>query len=131
MLVFGTVLDKLSPRWAFTIFLLGSAGVMFTILNAHTIVGMLLAGACIGFFSNGMFGGYGAVISLLYPTEVRSTANNVIMNTGRAVGGFSSVVIGLLIDHYSLTVVMGFLATLYILSFLVMISLPGLRKIKH
>lgn len=130
MLVFGTVLDKLSPRWAFTIFLLGSAGVMFTILNAHTMLGMLLAGACIGFFSNGMFGGYGAVISLLYPTEVRSTANNVIMNTGRAVGGFSSVVIGLLIDHYSLTVVMGFLATLYILSFLVMISLPGLRKIK-
>lgn len=130
MLVFGTVLDKLSPRWAFTIFLLGSAGVMFTILNAHTMLGMLLAGACIGFFSNGMFGGYGAVISLLYPTEIRSTANNVIMNTGRAVGGFSSVVIGLLIDHYSLTVVMGFLATLYILSFLVMISLPGLRKIK-
>lgn len=103
---------------------------MFTILNAHTMVGMLLAGACIGFFSNGMFGGYGAVISLLYPTEIRSTANNVIMNTGRAVGGFSSVVIGLLIDHYSLTIVMGFLATLYILSFLVMISLPGLRKIK-
>ena len=91
---------------------------------------MLLAGALTGFFSNGMFGGYGAVISQLYPTEIRSTANNLIMNTGRAIGGFSSVVIGLLMDHYNLYVVMGFLSALYVISFLVMVSLPGLKEIQ-
>ena len=35
------------------------------------------------------------------------------MNVGRAIGGFSSVVIGLLMDHYSLGVTMGFLSALY------------------
>lgn len=130
MMVFGTIMDKSGPRWAFGIFLLGSAVVVFAIVNVTSYWAMLLAGASTGFFSNGMFGGYGAVISQLYPTEIRSTANNLIMNTGRAIGGFSSVIIGALMDHYNLYVVMGFLSALYILSFLVMISLPGLREIQ-
>lgn len=130
MMVFGTIMDKSGPRWAFGIFLLGSAVVVFAIVNVTSYWAMLLAGALTGFLSNGMFGGYGAVISQLYPTEIRSTANNLIMNTGRAIGGFSSVIIGALMDHYNLYVVMGFLSALYILSFLVMISLPGLREIQ-
>lgn len=130
MMVFGTIMDKIGPRWAFGIFLLGSAVVVFAIVNVTSYWTMLLAGALTGFFSNGMFGGYGAVISQLYPTEIRSTANNLIMNTGRAIGGFSSVIIGALMDHYNLYVVMGFLSALYIISFLVMISLPGLREIQ-
>ncbi len=76
-----------------------------------------------------MFGGYGAVISRLYPTRIRSTANNVIMNVGRAIGGFSSVVIGLLMDHYNLTVTMAFLSVLYLISFITMLTLPGLRSL--
>lgn len=130
MMVFGTVMDKIGPRWAFGIFLLGSAVVVFAIVNVTSYWAMLFAGALTGFFSNGMFGGYGAVISQLYPTEIRSTANNLIMNTGRAIGGFSSVIIGLLMDHYNLYVVMGFLSALYIISFLVMITLPGLKQIQ-
>lgn len=130
MMVFGTIMDKIGPRWAFGIFLLGSAVVVFAIINVTSYWAMLLAGALTGFFSNGMFGGYGAVISQLYPTEIRSTANNLIMNTGRAIGGLSSVIIGALMDHYNLYVVMGFLSALYIISFLVMISLPGLREIQ-
>ncbi|MDA3784722.1 MFS transporter [Lactobacillus delbrueckii] len=130
IMVFGTIMDKICPRWAFGIFLLGSAVVVFAIVNVTNYWTMLLAGALTGFFSNGMFGGYGAVISQLYPTEIRSTANNLIMNTGRAIGGFSSVIIGALMDHYNLYVVMGFLSALYIISFLVMISLPGLREIQ-
>lgn len=131
MMAFGTIMDNFGPRWAFGIFLLGSASVMFTILMVKSAVALILAGSLIGFFSNGMFGGYGAVISRLYPTEIRSTANSIIMNVGRAIGGFSSVVIGLLMDHYSLAVTMGCLSALYILSFLVMQALPGMRKLAH
>ncbi len=129
MVAFGHLLDKFGPRLSFAIFLLGSASVMFAILFAKTNAVLLLIGAIIGFFSNGMFGGYGAVISRLYPTEIRSTANNVIMNVGRAIGGFSSVAIGLLMDHFNLSVTMGFLSALYIISFIVMMSLPGLRTL--
>ncbi len=130
MVVFGTLMDKLGPRWAFGIFLPGSAIVMFSILFARTSLTLILAGALIGFFSNGMFGGYGAVISRLYPTEIRATANSIIMNTGRAIGGFSSVVIGILMDHFTLGVTMGCLAALYLFSFAIMLSLPGIRSLQ-
>ena len=129
MITFGSILDFFGPRRAFGIFLLASAAMVFTITLAHNTISLLIIGAIVGFFSNGMFGGYGAVISRLYPTEIRSTANNVIVNIGRAVGGFSSVVIGILMDHYSITVVMAFLSILYVISFITMITLPGMKKL--
>ncbi len=90
MMTFGTILDYFGPRRAFGIFLIASALMVYTITLAHNLVSLLIIGAVVGFFSNGMFGGYGgAVISRLYPTEIRSTANNVIVNVGRAVGGDS------------------------------------------
>ncbi|MDU4240241.1 MAG: MFS transporter, partial [Limosilactobacillus fermentum] len=131
MVAFGTIFDRLGPQVAFGIFLLGSAAVMFVILVVKSATALILAGALIGFFSNGMFGGYGAMISRLYPTAIRSTANSMIMNVGRAIGGFSSVVIGILMDRYSLAVTMACLAGLYVVSFLVSQTLPGIRKLQH
>lgn len=131
MMAFGTIFDHFGPRRAFTIFLIGSALMVYTLSLANNMASLLAIGAVVGFFSNGMFGGYGAVISRLYPTEIRSSANNIIVNIGRAIGGFSSVVIGILMDHYNLGVVMGFLSALYIISFVVMLSLPGLRNLSR
>ncbi|MCG4787780.1 MFS transporter, partial [Roseburia faecis] len=58
MVAFGTIFDRLGPQVAFGIFLLGSAAVMFVILVVKSATALILAGALIGFFSNGMFGGY-------------------------------------------------------------------------
>lgn len=129
MMTFGSIFDYFGPRRAFAIFLIGSALMVYTLSLAQNMATLLVIGAVVGFFSNGMFGGYGAVISRLYPTEIRSSANNIIVNVGRAIGGFSSVVIGILMDRYNLGVVMGFLSALYIISFIVMITLPGLRDL--
>ncbi|APT18661.1 MULTISPECIES: MFS transporter [Amylolactobacillus] len=127
MMTFGHILDFFGPRRAFGIFLIASALSVFSINLVYNEISLLIAGAILGFFSNGMFGGYGAVISRLYPTEIRSTANNVIVNVGRAIGGFSSVAIGFLMDFYNLVVVMGFLSVLYLLSFIVMLSIGNLK----
>ncbi|RMC50914.1 MFS transporter [Lactobacillus sp. ESL0225] len=131
MLTFGSIFDYFGPRRAFGIFLVGSAIMVYTLSLATNMLTLLLIGAVVGFFSNGMFGGYGAVISRLYPTEIRSSANNIIVNIGRAIGGFSSVVIGILMDRYNLTIVMGFLSALYIISLIVMINLPGLKTLSR
>lgn len=42
----------------------------------------------------GMIAGYGTLLSENYTTDARSTAQNFIFNTGRAVGGFAPVIIG-------------------------------------
>ncbi|ETO40681.1 benzoate MFS transporter BenK [Fructilactobacillus florum 8D] len=131
MLTFGTLLDHYGPRRTFGIFLIAAAGLVYTITLAHSIVVLIILGAVIGFFANGMYGGYGAIVSQLYPTAVRASANNIIMGTGRAVGGLSSVVIGILMEHFNLLVVMLFLSTLYLISFIVMITLPGFKTYNH
>ncbi|CAJ2233070.1 MFS transporter [Fructilactobacillus sanfranciscensis] len=128
MMTFGTIFDKMGPRLSFGIFLLASAMLVYALAYAHSIGLLLIIGAVVGFFSNGMYGGYGAIVSRIYPTEVRSSANNIIVGVGRAVGGMSSLVIGLIMERYSLIVVMLFLSILYLISFTVMMTLPGLKN---
>ena len=128
MMTFGTVMDKLGPRLAYGVFLICSAASVFLIVLAHDKWTLLGAAVIVGYFINGMYGGYGAIISSLYPTSIRATANNFIMNVGRAIGGFSSVVIGFLMDHYSLMTVIIFLSVIYLVSLAVMLTLPGLKK---
>lgn len=128
MMTFGTIFDKMGPRLSFGIFLLASAVLVYALAYAHSIGLLLIIGAVVGFFSNGMYGGYGAIVSRIYPTEVRSSANNIIVGVGRAVGGTSSLVIGLIMERYSLIVVMLFLSILYLISFTVMMTLPGLKN---
>ncbi|MGB3161705.1 MAG: MFS transporter [Carnobacterium sp.] len=128
MLLFGRLLDKLGARTAYGLFLLASAASVFLFVTATNEWTLLLGGAIVGFFANGMFAGYGAIVGRLYPTHIRSTANNVILNVGRAVGGFSSVAIGVILDRYNLLAVMLFLAALYLFSFAIMMSIKGLKK---
>lgn len=123
MLLFGQLMDRVGPKWAYGSFLVASAIAVFIYPFAHSTATILIGGAIVGFFANGMNAGYGAIVGNLYPMRIRATANNIIFNIGRAVGGFSSVAIGFFLDHYTLTVAMGFLAILYILSFLTVLTL--------
>ncbi|MDE1549400.1 MFS transporter [Jeotgalibaca caeni] len=128
MLVFGQLIDRFGPRNIFAIFLLVSAASVFLFVYAKSELALLLGGAFVGFFVNGMFPGYGAIVTQLYPSRIHSIANNAVLNVGRAIGGFSSLVIGFLMDHYSLVIVMGFLSVLYLTSFIVMLTVPGLKN---
>ncbi|MFV0561313.1 MAG: MFS transporter [Enterococcus sp.] len=130
MLTFGIVMDKVGPRAAFAFFLICSSLSVFLLVMAHSQWSLVAAAVVVGYFINGMYGGYGAMISSLYPTEIRATANNFIMNLGRAVGGFSSIVIGFLMDYYNLTMVIIFLSSIYLISLLVLMTLTGVKELK-
>jgi hypothetical protein len=74
---------------------------------------LLIGGAVMGFFVNGMLGGYGALMSELYPTAARATAQNVLFNIGRAIGGFGPVVVGAIAASYGFQTAIALLAVLY------------------
>ena len=78
MLTFGQILDKWGPRFVYSIFLLSSSMCVYLFQFANSMPAMIIGGAIVGFFVNGMFAGYGAMITRLYPAHIRSTANNVI-----------------------------------------------------
>ncbi|GIO97369.1 MFS transporter [Paenibacillus lautus] len=123
MLVFGLFMDRFGAKRAFGIFLLASACAVFLYSYAAGSVAILIGGAIVGFFSNGMFAGYGALISSFYPVQIRSTATNTIFNFGRAIGGFSPIFVGYILQSYDMTVVMIYLAALYCISLIVMLTL--------
>lgn len=126
MFVFGQILDRFGAKLSYSIFLIASAISVFIYVFAHSAMTLLIGGALVGFFVNGMFAGYGAVISSYYPTHIRSTANNVIFNIGRALGGLSPIAIGFLMDHYGMSSTMVFLACLYMISLAMLLSLRNM-----
>ncbi|MGX7440589.1 MFS transporter [Aerococcus urinae] len=128
MVAFGRLFDQFGPRLMFGAFLLASAFGVYLFSQITSPLGMLFGGAMMGFFVNGMFPGYGATVSYLYPKSVQSMDNNLILNVGRAVGGFSSMIIGIIMEHGNVTMVMLFLSCLYIFSFVVMLTIPGIKQ---
>ena len=126
--VFGQLADRIGRKPTFLIFQVGSVISVLAYSQLTDATAMLWVGAIMGLCVNGMMGGYGAVISEAYPTEARATAQNVLFNIGRAVGGLGPVVIGALAMAYSFQVAIALLAAIYVLDMLATIFLiPELK----
>ena len=117
---FGHIADRIGRRPAFFSYMIGAAIMVVVYSRLTDPIALLIAGAVMGFFVNGMLGGYGALISELYPTAARATAQNVLFNVGRAVGGFGPVMVGYVASVYSFETAIAMLAALYILDVLAM-----------
>jgi len=118
IVVFGHLADRIGRKPTFLIFQAGAVAMVLTYAQLTDPVTMLWAGALMGMFVNGMIGGYGALISEAYPTAARATAQNVLFNIGRAIGGFGPVAIGSLAAAYSFQVAIALLASIYVLDML-------------
>lgn len=113
--LFGVLSDRF-PRWKiFLIYQIGAVIMVVCYAQLSDPTLMLFAGAVMGMFVNGMIGGYGGLISDLYPVRVRATAQNLLFNLGRGVGGFGPLVIGLLVSQVSFTAAISLLAAIYLL----------------
>jgi MFS family permease len=116
--MFGNIADRIGRRPAFLTYMLGAAIMVVVYSRLTDPTALLIAGAVMGFFVNGMLGGYGALISELYPTSARATAQNVLFNVGRAVGGFGPVVVGYVAGMFNFETAIALLAALYCLDVL-------------
>ena len=121
MYIFGHIADKFGRKNTFIGFYLLWASTVYTYSQLSDPSALLMGGALLGLCCSAMMGGYGAVLSELYPTEARSTAQNFIFNSGRAVGGFAPMVIGNLATAYSLNIAMSMLAFIFIAAALVVV----------
>lgn len=118
--VFGQVADRVGRRVAFFIYMTGAAVMVLLYSRLSDPTALLFAGMVMGFFVNGMLGGYGALISELYPTAARATAQNVLFNLGRAVGGFGPLLIGLVASAKGFEFAITLLAALYVVDLITM-----------
>ena len=123
IMVFGYIADKIGRRPSYIIFLFASAIIVWIYFQQSSMAMLLILGGILGFFVNGMMGGYGALLAENYPTEARSTAENVIFNIGRAIAGFAPFIIGYISLNHSLSYALSLISGIYILSALAFIFL--------
>lgn len=112
--VFGYLCDRLGRKIPYLIFYICAAAMVYIYVNLGTPVALLFGGAFLGFFCNGMMAGYGTFLSENYTTDARSTAQNFIFNTGRAVGGFAPAIIGALAQSHGFSAAFALLSCVYV-----------------
>ncbi|MDF7670009.1 MFS transporter [Orbaceae bacterium ESL0721] len=123
IVVFGWLCDKIGRRPSYIIFLLISAVSIWFYFQQTDMLILIIFGSAIGFFVNGMMGGYGALLAEHYPTDARSSAENIIFNVGRGIAGISQVLIAYLADTYSISYALALLSAAYLFSALAFIFL--------
>jgi MFS family permease len=115
MCLFGQLADRIGRKPLFIAFQAGAMAMAFIYPQIRDPTALLLIGAITGVFLSGMIGGYGALIAESYPTLGRATAENVLFNIGRGVGGFGPLVVGLLAARYSLAAALSSLVVIWAL----------------
>ncbi|AKJ43786.1 MFS transporter [Pragia fontium] len=116
--LFGQLADRYGRRPIFLVYQVGAALMVLGYSQLTDQYSLLIGGAVMGMFVNGMMGGYGALISEVYPTEARATAQNVLFNIGRGIGGLGPLVVGMVVSMYSFQLAIAMLASLYVLDIL-------------
>ncbi|HLI96345.1 MAG TPA: MFS transporter, partial [Candidatus Baltobacteraceae bacterium] len=127
----GYLNDALGRRRTFAIFAVCSAILVPTYLRLVTADWELyVAGPLLGYFASGIFSGFGAFLSELYPGSVRCTAQGFCYNFGRGVAGFAPALIGALSAHGGIGTAMTLVAVCaYSLVLIAVAALPETRGV--
>jgi MFS family permease len=131
LVVFGQIADRIGRRTAFFIYMAGAAAMVLFYSRLSDPNALFYAGIVMGFFVNGMVGGYGALMSELYPTAARATAQNVLFNLGRAAGGFGPLLVGMMASTHGFEFAITVLAVLYVVDLVTMwLLIPERRGVE-
>jgi MFS family permease len=91
----GYINDAIGRRATFILFAICSAILVPVYLQLIQADWQLyIAGPLLGFFASGIFSGFGAYLSELFPTRIRGTAQGFCYNAGRGVAGLGPALIG-------------------------------------
>jgi MFS family permease len=127
-LSFGFISDRIGRRPAFIVFLLAAA-LLVPIYGymARSPLALMVTGPLLGFFGHGYFSVFGAMLSELFETRVRATAQGFTYNIGRILGGFAPLTIGALAVTRGLGPVLALTSAFFIAGAALILTLPETR----
>jgi MFS family permease len=125
----GYINDAIGRKRTFIIFSACSA--VMVPLYLYAVVAdwqLIVAGPLLGYFSSGIFSGFGPYFSELYPTSVRAAGQGFCYNIGRGVAGIGPFAIGWLASLAPIGTAMSAVAILaYMLAIIAVLFLPETR----
>jgi MFS family permease len=122
---FGFGADRFGRRPMLTGFLVAAA-ILVPIYSlwARSNFVLLVVGPLVGFFGHGYFSAFGAMLSELFPTRIRATAQGFVYNAGRAVSALAPYSIGALADRAGFGVALTATAAFFLLGAGLVKALP-------
>lgn len=127
IVTFGHLADHIGRRPTFWIFQAGAAASILIYSQLTASTALLIGGFVVGAFGNGMLGGIGAVLAESYPTAARATAQNVLFNAGRAIGGFAPVVVALIAGSHGFQYALMLFPVIYLVEAIAVRWIPERR----
>jgi MFS family permease len=124
-MICGYISDRLGRRPAFMFFTLTAAVLVPFYARPQADPRILLAlGPLIGFFGHGYFSIFGAMLSELFPSGIRATAQGLCYNFGRGISALSPIVVGAIADRSGIAAGLAITAGFFAVGGLLVLLLP-------
>jgi MFS family permease len=125
---FGFFADKFGRRPVFAFFLVCATILvpLYGQLIRHEVA-LFLLGPLIGFFGHGYFSVFGVMLSELFPTHMRGTAQGLVYNVGRAFSALAPYTVGALADLYGIGSALAITSAFFLTGAGLIFSLPETR----
>lgn len=125
---FGFFADRFGRRPVFAFFLACAALLvpLYGQLARHEVA-LFFLGPLIGFFGHGYFSVFGVMLSELFPTHVRATAQGLVYNVGRAFSALAPFTVGALADVYGIGSALAITSAFFLIGAAMIFSLPETR----
>jgi MFS family permease len=124
---FGFFADAFGRRRPYATYLFVAAVLVPLYGMAHTKFWLLVLGTLVAFFGTGYFSGYAAMVSEIFPTEIRATAMGVSYNVGRLFSALAPFTVGALAVTRGIGPAFIVLAAAFLLAALLSLGLPETR----
>jgi MFS family permease len=125
--LFGFFSDAFGRRKPYFLYLLIAAVLVPIYGMARNEFWLLALGPLVAFFGTGYFSGYAAIVSELFPGEIRAAAMGLSYNVGRGFSALAPFAIGALALHFGIGPAFFLQATAFFLAAMLALALPETR----